>query len=94
MATLHIEHPVTDFGTWMAAFGRFADARQQAGVRNQRVHRPIDDPAYVLVDLEFDTVSEAEHFLGFLRANVWPSPDAAPGLAGSPVVRILDRVPA
>ena len=23
MATLHIEHPVTDFGTWKAAFDRF-----------------------------------------------------------------------
>jgi hypothetical protein len=29
MATLHIEHPVTDYGTWSAAFARFADARLQ-----------------------------------------------------------------
>jgi hypothetical protein len=57
MATLHIEHPVTDFGTWNAAFARFADARRQAGVRQQRIQRPVDDPAYVVVDLDFDTVA-------------------------------------
>ena len=44
MATLHIEHPITDFGTWTAAFARFADARSRAGVRGQRVLRPVDDP--------------------------------------------------
>lgn len=33
MATLHIEHPITDFESWTAAFARFADARRQAGVR-------------------------------------------------------------
>jgi len=32
MATLHIEHPITDFGTWNAAGERYADARRQAGV--------------------------------------------------------------
>jgi len=24
MPTLHIEHPITDFGAWSSAFGRFA----------------------------------------------------------------------
>jgi hypothetical protein len=37
MATLHIEHPITDFGTWNAAFARLADVRRQAGVRQQRI---------------------------------------------------------
>ena len=26
MATLHVEHPITDFESWAAAFARFADA--------------------------------------------------------------------
>jgi hypothetical protein len=39
MATLHIEHAVTDFETWNTAFGRFAEARRQSGVRQQRVQR-------------------------------------------------------
>ena len=29
-ATLHIEHEITDYPTWKAAFDRFADARTQA----------------------------------------------------------------
>jgi hypothetical protein len=28
MATLRIEHPITDFETWKAAFDRFAEARE------------------------------------------------------------------
>ena len=34
MATLHIEHPITDFETWTAAFERFADTRRRAGTDN------------------------------------------------------------
>ena len=94
MATLHIEHPITDFGTWNAAFARFADARQQAGVRQQRVQQPVDDPAYVVIDLDFDTVAEAERFLGFLRDSVWGVSENAPALAGTPQARILQAVPA
>ena len=94
MATLHIEHPITDFGTWNAAFARFAGARQHAGVREQRVLQPVDDPAYVVVDLDFDTVAEAEKFLGFLRENVWAATQNSPALAGKPQARILEAVPA
>ena len=93
MATLHIEHPITDFGIWNAAFARFADARQHAGVRGQRVLRPVDDPAYVVVDLDFDTVEQAERFLGFLRANVWAATQNAPALAGKPQARVLETAP-
>jgi hypothetical protein len=90
MATLHIEHSVTDFDTWNAAFDRFADARRQAGVRRQRVQRPVDDKAYVVVDLDFDTVGEADNFLRFLRENIWASSDNAPALAGQPQTRVLE----
>jgi hypothetical protein len=90
MATLHIEHPITDFSAWNAAFARFADARSRAGVREQRVLRPVDDPEYVVVDLDFGTVEEAEKFLGFLRASVWASAQNAPALAGQPQTRVLE----
>lgn len=89
MTTLHIEHPITDFDQWTTAFERFAAARAQAGVRAHRVLRPVDDPAYVLVDLDFDDTLAAEAFLDFLRTRVWSSPQASPALAGTPVTRIL-----
>jgi len=56
----------------------------------QRVLRPVDDPAYVVVNLDFDTVEQAEKFLGFLRANVWASTQNAPALAGKPQARVLE----
>ena len=89
MATLHIEHPITDFQTWSGAFAQFSDARRGAGVRGERVQRPLDDPAYVVVDLDFDTVEQAEAFLGFLTTQVWAIPENAPALAGTPKTMIL-----
>lgn len=90
MTTLHIEHSVTDFGTWQQAFDRFAEARSTAGVRHHTVRRPVDDDRYVSIDLEFDTVDQAESFLGFLRSRVWGVPENSPALVGSPSVRILN----
>jgi hypothetical protein len=92
MATLHIEHPITDLETWLGAFGRFAEARANAGVKAQRVHQPIDDDNYILVELDFDTTEQAEGFKTFLETKVWSSPDASPGLSGTPRARVLTEV--
>jgi hypothetical protein len=92
MVTLQIEHAISDFATWRAAFDRFAEARQNAGVTDARVYRPVDDPAHVLVELDFETADRATAFLGFLEANVWSTPANSPALAGSPEARILERV--
>ena len=90
MATLHIEHPVTDFSTWKAAFDRFAQVREESGVRGHRILRPVDDAHYVVIDLDFSTAAQADRFLSFLRTTVWASPDNAPALAGTPQVKILE----
>lgn len=89
MATLHIEHPISDFGAWFAAFKRFEDARRQAGVTAQRIHQPVDDEKYILVQLDFDTEDAAERFKGFLESVVWQSDDLSPALAGTPRARVL-----
>ena len=90
MPTLHIEHPITDFDTWLSAFDRFAGFRHEAGVRAHDIRRPVEDPAYVVVDLDFDTRPEAEAFLRFLTTEVWADPDNAPALAGTPRTMILE----
>ena len=90
MATLHIQHPITDFEIWAAAFERFAEARRSAGVRDHRVRRPVDDPKFVVIDLEFDSTEEAAAFRHFLETQVWANPDTAPALAGSPKTMILE----
>jgi hypothetical protein len=94
LVTLHIEHPITDVRTWLGAFGRFEPARASAGVRAQAIHQPIDDDKYIYIRLEFDSVGEAEAFKHFLETKVWSSPDASPGLGGTPRARILVPVDA
>ena len=93
MATLHIEHPITDFVIWKTAFDRLADARRHAGVRAEQVRRPVHDPNFVVVDLDFDSADAADAFLHFLQSSVWTSADAAPALAGSPETSILVPAP-
>jgi len=90
MITLHIEHPITDYGTWRNAFDAFASARVQAGVTGQRVARPIDDPRYIVVTLDFDSLDRAASFRSFLETHVWASPAASPGLDGKPKTFLLE----
>ena len=63
MCTLKIEHPIGDFETWKAAFERDPVGRKQSGVRRYRVFRPVDDPKYVMIDLDFEGITEAQAFL-------------------------------
>ena len=89
MATLHIEHAITDLETWRGAFDRFAEARAAAGVTASRLFQPVDDDSYIVVHLDFDSAEAAEKFRGFLETNVWSTPANSPGLAGSPTARVL-----
>jgi hypothetical protein len=91
-ATLHIEHSITDLETWLAAFERFEEARQKAGVRAQRIHQPVDDERYICVELDFESVEQAQAFKDFLETRVWSSPEASPALEGTPRARILTAV--
>lgn len=90
MTTLHIEHAISEFTTWRAAFDRFAPARAEAGVGSHSIRRPTDDPNFVVIDLEFPDVPSAERFLEFLQTRIWASRDNAPALVGTPQTRILE----
>lgn len=90
MFTLSIEHSITDFPTWKQAFDQFADARQNAGVVSHRIRRLVDDPHYLVIELEFDAGETADSFRQFLHNVVWANRDASPALAGAPTTRILE----
>lgn len=92
MPTLHIAHPITDLDTWLGAFGRFAEARANAGVVGQRLRQPVDDDKYIVVDLEFESVDAAVAFKTFLEDVVWQSGDLSPGLAGTPTAVVLSDI--
>jgi hypothetical protein len=70
MYALRVEHPVPDFDGWKKAFDGDPVGRRQSGVRRHRVLRPLDDPRYVMIDLEFETGREAEAMLEALR-RLW-----------------------
>lgn len=70
MHLLHIEHAVPDFLTWKKTFDSDPIGRRRSGVRRYRIMRPVDDPRYVIIDLEFDTLAQAEAMDRALR-QLW-----------------------
>jgi hypothetical protein len=91
MPVLQFEHPIKDFAMWKAAFDRDPIDRRSLGVRRHRVYRPLDNPNYVVGELEFETAAEA-HACGDALRKLWTSPEAAPALIGTPQVRIVEAV--
>src|SRR5260370_21725058 len=90
MATLRIEHAIHDYQLWRRAFDGFAEARAKAGVRGFAIRQPVDDPKYLMLDLEFDYAGQAEAFAEFLHANVWSSLASSPALPRAARTRVLD----
>ncbi len=67
MVMLRIEHPAPDCERWKQAFDRDPVGRKQLGVRRYQILRPVDDPNYVMIDLEFDTSQQADILLAAMR---------------------------
>lgn len=89
MATLHIQHPITDLAIWTAAFNAFGEKRREAGVLAETVRHPVGDDRYVIIDLDFATEEQAATFLQFLENVVWANSNNSPGLGGAPDTKIL-----
>lgn len=87
MFILRIEHAIGDFEGWRKAFENDPIGRERSGVRRYRVLRPTDDPNYVMVDLEFDTASEAEACHAALR-ELWGRVE----VAQNPKARTVEMV--
>lgn len=89
MSTLHIEHPITGYAEWRAAFDRAAELRRAGGVIAHRVSQPVDDDRYIVVQLDFADEASAAAFLDVLRTRIWADRSRSPGLGGSPRAVIL-----
>jgi hypothetical protein len=70
MVILQIEHRVPNFDGWKKAFGSDPINRKKSGVRSYSILRPVDDQNYVIINLEFDDLKEAENTLTALR-SLW-----------------------
>jgi len=86
---LRIEHSVPDFNGWKAAFDSDPVDRKGSGVRRYRVLRSVDDPNYVMIDLEFDSLEDAEGLLTKMR-RVWTGEGR--NVMRNPQARIVDSV--
>jgi hypothetical protein len=89
MHILRIEHAIPDFDTWKRAFDSDPVGREKSGVRHYQISQPVDDPHYVLIDLEFDTASEAEALLAAMR-GVWGRVEGT--IMMNPQTRIVEVV--
>lgn len=87
MHILRIEHSVPDFDAWKQVFDSDPIGREKSGVRRYRILRATDDPNYVMIDLEFDTSSDAEAAHTALR-DVWDRVD----VMENPQARIVEAV--
>jgi ribosomal protein L35AE/L33A len=89
MVILRIEHPVPDYAGWKQAFDSDLANRRQSGVRGYQILRSLDDPNYVMIDLEFDAKAEAETLLAKMRV-IWKRAQGT--VMPNPQARIVETV--
>lgn len=89
MFVLRIQHAVARYDDWKRMFDSDPVDRRGGGVRRYRIQRAVDDPSFVMIDLEFDTADEAERFHDKLR-DVWEGPGRA--VMTGPEARVVETV--
>lgn len=89
MPILRIQHSVPDFDGWKRAFDSDPMGRQASGVRRYHIQRSVADPNFVMVDLVFDNLAEAERMLERLR-GLWAGPGGA--VMRNPDAWIVDTI--
>ena len=89
MHNLRIEHKVPNFDGWKKAFDSDPIDRRKSGIKRYHIYRADDDPLYVIIDLEFDNLSDAQRTLTALR-KLWEKVEGS--VIFSPKAQILERV--
>lgn len=89
MFILQIEHEVFNFEGWKKAFENDPIDRKKAGVRHYNIFQRSDNPHFVVIDLAFDHLNEAESTLASLKV-LWGK--IAGKIVMNPQVRILRLV--
>ncbi len=89
MPIVRIEHTVPDYEVWKRVFDADPADRKGSGVRSYQILQAADDPNFVMIDLEFATVAEAERFLETMQA-IWAGPGK--DVMRNPRARIVETV--
>lgn len=94
MHSIIIEHPVRSFDEWKAAFDGDPVGRAASGVRAYRIMRAVDDPLYVVMQLDFDELDTAHAYIAKIRQAVAGSVAARPHVRLAEVVETKEYPPA
>lgn len=92
MPIVVIQHPVADFQSWKKAFDSDPLGRAKSGVTRHTIYRPADNPSFIVVNLEFASLEQAQKFLPTLQ-EMWRRVGDRIGFgAEGPTARILEEV--
>jgi hypothetical protein len=89
MIVLQIEHRVPHFDGWKKAFESDPINRKKSGVIQYSIFRLLNDPNYIVLDLQFETLQQAEDALTALRA-LWGKVEGQ--IMMNPQTRLLNLV--
>lgn len=87
MTILQIEHQVPSYDGWKKAFENDPIDRKKSGVKSYRVYTSTDDRNYVVIDLVFDNLNNAQMTLAALK-NLWNKVEGT--VMFNPKTRILE----
>jgi hypothetical protein len=89
MFTLQIEHRVRDFDAWKKAFDNYNPFQSEECIHHYRIFRSLDNPNYVMIDLDFERSSEANLFVEAMQ-KLWERVEGK--LIERPQVRIVEAL--
>lgn len=89
MINLQIEHEVPSFEGWKKAFDSDPINRRKSGVRRYKIFQRTDNPNFIVVDLEFDNLKEAEATYTALQ-SLWKNVDGK--IIIKPQIKILELI--
>ena len=70
MIILRVEHKIENFEKWKELFDSDPINREQSGVQNYDIFKLVDNPNYVIIELEFEDQETAKKALAALN-KVW-----------------------
>jgi hypothetical protein len=89
MTILQIEHIISDFDVWKKAFDSDPINRKKNGVVRYSILQPVDNPKYIMIDLEFNNLKNAEDSLLELQ-KLWGKVEGK--LIMNPKTRIVNKI--
>ncbi|MEP6617538.1 MAG: hypothetical protein ABJA57_13200 [Ginsengibacter sp.] len=89
MIILQIEHAVPSYEGWKIAFENDPVDRKGSGVLCYTTYRKTEDPNYIIIDLEFEYLEDAEALLMKLQ-KLWQQVEGR--IMTQPKTRLLEKI--